>query len=121
MSSKIIIITTTVLLVASFSLLFVIEAKNQDYDYKKTWSVVYFENPRDTSLDFVVENHQGKKAEYKYEVSIGEKKMIDEAVEIKAGEEKKISPVLENSIEKNGQIEIVVEFNDAEYRIYKNI
>ena len=36
MSSKIIIITTVILLIASFSVLFVIEAKNHNYDYKKS-------------------------------------------------------------------------------------
>ena len=71
MSSKIIIIATVILLITSFSVLFVIEAKNHDYDYNKAWSVAYFENPRDNSLDFAIENHEGSKSEYGYKVFIG--------------------------------------------------
>ena len=58
---KIIIIATVILLIVSFSVLFVIEAKNHNYDYNKAWSVAYFENPRDNSLDFAIENHEGAK------------------------------------------------------------
>ncbi len=68
MSSKIIIIATILLLIISFSVLFVIEAKNHDLDYKKSWSVVYFDNPGDNSIDFVIENHLGEKTEYNYEI-----------------------------------------------------
>ena len=67
MSSKIIIIATIILLIVSFSVLFVIEAKNHNYDYNKAWSVVYFENPQDNSLDFAIENHEGAEAEYGYQ------------------------------------------------------
>jgi len=120
MSSKIIIIATIVLLIVSFSILFVVEAKNHNLDYKKSWSVVYFENPRDNSLDFVVENHQGEGALYKYKIFVNDEKMIEKDVNIDAGEKQKISPVIgENS--GSGKITVEVGYKDVEYKIYKNL
>jgi len=121
MSSKIIIITTIILLLISFSVLFVIEAKNHNYDYKKSWSVVYFDNPRDDSLDFTIENHQGGKAEYDYEIFVGDDKVIDDKIKIEAGAKQKISPVIEDEKSKENKIIIVVDYKDVEYKIYKNI
>ena len=121
MTSKIIIITTITLLLISFSVLFIIEAKNHNYDYKKSWSVVYFENPRDDSLDFTIENHQGENAEYGYKIFLGDDKVIDEKIEIEAGAKQKISPVIEGEIMKDNKIMIVVNYKDAEYKIYKNL
>jgi len=119
MSSKIIIIAAITLLTVSFSILFVIETKNHNYDYGKTWSVVYFENPSDNSLDFTIENHLGEKAEYKYEVLAGDKKVIDKKVEIEAGAKQKISPVIESAVD-DERITINVRFKDTGYKIYKN-
>jgi len=121
MSSKIIIIATIILLVASFSALFVIEAKNHDYNYKKSWSVAYFENPRDASLDFAIENHEGAKAEYGYKIFIGDDKVIDEKVEINAGSTQKISPVIPSEKMKGSKILIEVSYKDTDYKIYKNL
>jgi hypothetical protein len=121
MSSKIIIIATVILLILSFSILFVIEAKNHSYDYKKSWSVAYFENPRDNSLDFVIENHQGEKAKYGYKILIGSDKVIDDNVEIEAAAKQKISPIISGDKSNNGRVTIVVGYKDAEYKIYKDL
>jgi|GEM_PF-1004898 len=120
MSSKIIIIATVVLLIVSFSVLFFIEAKNHSYDYNKAWSVAYFENPRDASLDFAIENHEGSKSEYGYKVFIGDDKVIDEKVEIDAGGKQKISPVIPSEKLAGNKILIDVDYKDTEYKIYKN-
>ncbi|MFH0929975.1 MAG: hypothetical protein V1814_01850 [Candidatus Moraniibacteriota bacterium] len=121
MSSKIIIIATVVLLIVSFSVLFVIEAKNHDYDYKKAWSVVYFENPRNNSLDFAVENHEGEKSEYGYKIFVGDDKVIDEKVEIEAGAKQKILPVIPSEKLKGNKILIDVSYKDTDYKIYKSL
>jgi hypothetical protein len=131
MPAKIIIIATIILLIVSFSMLFVIEAKNHNYDYKKSWSVVYFENPRDLpeaaaslqasdSLDFVIENHEGKNAEYTYKIFINDEKIIEEEIEIAAGAKQKISPVIEKEKSKGNKITVIVTYRDTEYKIYKN-
>jgi hypothetical protein len=121
MSSKIIIIATIVLLIISFSVLFVIEAKNQDFDYKKSWSVVYFENPRDDSLNFAVENHLGKNTQYDYEILVDEKKVAEGNVDINAGQMQEVVPLLELEKERSARITVDVTANDLKYRIYKDI
>jgi len=121
MSSKIIIIATVILLIASFSVLFVIEAKNHNYDYNKAWSVVYFENPRDNSLDFSIENHEGAEAEYSYKIFVGDDKVIDEKVEINAGAKQKISPVIPSERLSGSKVLIDVNYKGADYKIYKSL
>lgn len=121
MSSKIIIIATIILLLVSFSALFIIEAKNHDFDYKKSWSVVYFENPRDNSLDFAIENHEGAKAEYDYKIFLDNDKVIDDKVEIEAGAKQKIAPVLDSEKDSGAKVSIEVSAKDLKYKIYKNI
>jgi hypothetical protein len=121
MSSKIIIIATVILLIVSFSVLFVVEAKNHDYDYNKSWSVAYFENPRDDSLDFAIENHEGSNAEYGYRIFISGNKVIDEKVEISAGAKQKISPVIPSEKLKGNVIRVDVAYKDTEYKIYKSL
>ncbi len=132
MSSKIIIIATVILLIASFATLFVIEARNHDYDYNKNWSVVYFENPCDLpettvslqagdSLDFAIENHEGRDAKYNYNVFVDDNKLIDSEVEIKAGATQKISPVIPVEKLMGSKVLISVKYKDMEYKIYKNL
>jgi hypothetical protein len=121
MSSKIIIIATVILLIASFATLFIIEAKNHDYDYNKNWSVVYFENPRDESLDFAIENHEGEDGKYNYNVFVDGDELIDSEVEIKAGATQKISPVIPSDKLKDSKVLIDVNCEDTEYKIYKNL
>jgi len=121
MSGKIIIIATIILLIASFSVLFVIEAKNHSYDYKKAWSVAYFENPSDDSLDFTIENHQGEYAEYDYKIFIGDSKVIEDKAGIDAAAKQKISPVLGGEISRGSKIMIIIGYKDAEYKLYKTL
>jgi hypothetical protein len=121
MSSKIIIIAATVLLIASVSVLFAIEDMNHDYDYKKAWSVVYFENPRDNSLDFAIENHEGARSEYDYKIFVGSDKVIDEKVEIDAGVTQKISPVIDSAKLMESRILVEVSRKETDYKIYKDL
>ncbi|MDD3486805.1 MAG: hypothetical protein PHF35_00280 [Candidatus Moranbacteria bacterium] len=121
MSSKIIIISTTILLIVSFSTLFVIEAKNHDYDYKKIWSAAYFENPRDDSLDFAIENHEGIDAKYGYRIFSNDEKLAEGEIDVKAGARQKISPVLPGEKISGTRVMIEVKYNDENYKIYKDL
>lgn len=121
MSSKIIIIATLFFLIVSFSILFVIEAKNHDPDYKKSWSVVYFENPRDNSLDFVIENHQGEKIKYDYKVLVNDKKEIAGEIEVEKGAKQEISPILSDEKLEQGKVMIIISRKEMDYKIFKNI
>jgi hypothetical protein len=105
----------------SFAALFVIEAKNNSYDYKKAWSVVYFENPRDNSLDFAIENHEGQDVSYNFNVFVDGDELIDSDVEIKAGATQKISPVIPDEKLKGQKVLVDVNYKDTEYKIYKNL
>jgi len=122
MPSKIIIITILALLLIGFSILFIIEARNHNYDYKKDWVAVYFENPRDNSLDFAIENHEGEKITYDYKILVNDDKTAESEVEIEKGVKQKISPTLDINIS-NGtkNIMIIVNNKDTEFKIYKNI
>lgn len=121
MSSKIIIIATIILLIVSLSILFVVETKNHDLDYKKSWSVVYFENPRDDSLDFAIENHEGEKIEYVYEVLADGKKITEGKAEIEAGKTQRVAPLLDFEKKDGAKISIEVSAKDLQYGIYKNL
>lgn len=121
MSSKIIIIATIVLLLASFATLFVVEVKNHNYDYKKSWSVVYFKNPQDDSLDFVVENHEGLDGNYGYKIFVNDNKVVDGDVDIPAGAKQEISPVLDGKKIKGARVTINVSYKNTDYNIYKDL
>src|SRR6266702_4571803 len=58
-NNRLIIIATGFFLLASFIFLSVIEKKQADINTKNIWSL-YFENPKDNSLNFTVENHSNK-------------------------------------------------------------
>jgi len=121
MSSKIIIIATILFLIISFSILFIIETKNHDYDYKKSWSVVYFDNPRDNSLVFTIENHQGEKLEYNYDIFVNDKKVKADKTEIEKGAKQKIVPILDLEKKGGAKISIEVSAKDLKYKIYKSL
>ena len=121
MTSKIIIIAVVILLIVSFSVLFVVEAKNHNFDYQKSWNVVYFENPRDESLNFAVENHEGEKLEYGYEILVDDKQVAEDKMEIEKGAKQEVLPVLELEKNASAKITIAVSVKDLKYRIYKVI
>ena len=83
--------------------------------------MAYFENPRDNSLDFAIENHEGVAAEYGYKIFVGEDKVIDEKVEINAGATQKISPVIPSDKLKGNKVLIDVNFKGTDYKIYKSL
>ena len=122
MSSKIIIITILALLLIGFSILFVVEARNHNFDYKKDWVAVYFENPDDNSLDFSIENHEGGKITYDYKIFVNDDKTVEKEIEIEKGAKQKITPALDaDKLNGTDKITITVSDKDAEYKIYKNI
>jgi hypothetical protein len=121
MTSKLIVIIISVLLIASMSALFVIEALNHSYDYKKAWSAVYFENPRDNSLDFAIENHEGLDVKYNYQIFSNDERLGEGEIEIKAGTQQKISPVFPSEKISGKRVMMEVHNNDESYKIYKDL
>jgi len=125
MSSKVIIIATLFLIAVSFSVLFVIEAKNHNFDFGKSWTVVYFDNPRDSSLGFSIENHQGSKTEYAYEIFVNGQSVAKDRIQILAGAKQKIEPILDlgkyQAQSGSARVEIDVSLGEVKYKIYKDI
>ena len=105
-------------------MLFIVETKNHNYDYQKNWTVVYFENPGDSTLDFAIENHQGIDEKYSYEIFAGEQSVAKGDIEIPAKGTQKISPELDlDKIARQGaaRITVQVSLGDVKYMIYKNL
>jgi hypothetical protein len=125
MTNKVIIIVTLALLLVSFTVLFAVEKMNDNYDYNKSWNVVYFNNPSDNSLNFTIENHQGAKGEYAYEILADGQSLSKNTVEIPAVAKQEVKPDLDvNKIKRqNAAVRISVEISlgDLKYNIYKNI
>lgn len=120
MSSKIIIVTTLVLVLICFLFLFTVEEKNNDYDFKKNWSVVYFDNPSGNSLQFTIENHQKGKINYGYKILKNDKLATEGSVEVEKAEKKVLSPNIGSGLA-GSKITIIINTSEREYKIYKNI
>ena len=60
MGNKIIIFTTVAFLVISFVFLSVVEMKQSNINSKNIW-MLYFSDPKGSSLDFTIENHSPNK------------------------------------------------------------
>ena len=60
MSNRIIIITILGMILASFVFLSVVEIKQSNINNKNIW-MLYFSDPKGSSLDFTIENHSPNK------------------------------------------------------------
>lgn len=79
-----IIIFIIIIFIASSAYLFWVDAKNNSPDYGKDWWAVYFENPKDNSLNFTIENHSNKN-DFHWEVSDGKNKLDAGNIKIEKG------------------------------------
>ncbi|EKD46407.1 MAG: hypothetical protein ACD_67C00245G0002 [uncultured bacterium] len=117
MNNRIIIFSTIGLLFASFVFLSFIEQKKQDVN-SQDWWVLYFENPKNNSLDFTIENHSDNE-NFHWEIFTDKTKAKEGNLVIKKGEQKTI-PVSATSME-NKRITTVVTSADNKKEIYKTI
>jgi hypothetical protein len=129
MQNKIIIIATVILFITGLSVLFVVESANHNYDRNKSWSVVYFNNPSDNSLDFTIENHQGENKNYEYSYQVNGDGVNSGKTDVPAGKKIIITPpqefetkIRESKVSKSAvRITVDVKLNSSEYKIYKDI
>lgn len=112
-SNKSIIISLIILLGISFLYLACTETSQQS-SQPQNWWVVYFENPKDNSLDFVIENNSNEK-NFHWEILEENNKLAEGKIEIAKGEKKSI-PV--NNFKKN-KITIKVLAGQETREIYK--
>lgn len=114
MNNKTIIISTISFLLVSFVFLSWSEKKQADMNSKNIW-VTYFLNPKDNSLNFVIENHS-KNTDFKYQIFEDKDVIKQESVSVKLGESKNIT-VSSNLSQKKMTIE--VETGNEKKEIYK--
>ncbi|MBD3300210.1 MAG: hypothetical protein GF347_02555 [Candidatus Moranbacteria bacterium] len=93
--------------------LFSVEALNNNYTFKKNWTVAYFENPDGNDLSFIIENYENLDMDYKYSIVEQGKVLEEDTVFVKVGEKAKVE--LEK---KYNNAEIIIRFNEQQ-RILK--
>lgn len=113
-SQKIIIVSLVAFLLASFIFLAYIE--RQQHQLSSGWSL-YFENPKDTSLDFTIENYTSD-SKFEWRLSVDGDLIKSEKIIIK-NKEKEIIKVDNNNL--SGKVEIEVEQKNNKKGIYKII
>ena len=117
MSNKLIIISTSLFLLVSFVYLSVQEKKQADINTKNLW-MTYFNNPKDSSLDFTIENHSDHTS-FHWQILTDTAVTNEGDTSLSLGESKKI-PVSMSSDETTGKkITISVTTDDENKQIYK--
>jgi hypothetical protein len=112
---KIILILGLFLLISFFYLAFM-ETRQADPNYQKNWWVVYFDNPKDSSISFVIENHSDQN-NFHWEVFQEKEKLQEKDTRIPKGESATIDSVNLNDLK--GKIIISVSDGKEKKEIYK--
>jgi hypothetical protein len=94
MSNKLIILSLITFLLLSFGFLAYVQTQQQSPLNQNFWTI-YFENPKDDSLSFFIENNDNEK-KFHWEMSSAKGLMIKDDIEIKKGEKQKISIKAQN-------------------------
>ena len=117
MSNKLIIISTTIFLLVSFVYLSVVEKKEGDINTKNLW-MVYFENAKDTSLNFEIENHSTDTA-FHWQILTDTAVTKEGDATLSLGETKTIPVSMDASDTAGKKITISVTTNNENKQIYK--
>lgn len=116
MNNRTIIFTTIAMLFVSFIFLSFTEKKQADINTKNVWTL-YFETPKNNSLNFNIENHSTN-TNFHWEI-LSEKSVNNQGdVTLKLGETKTIPVALADTA--NKKITIVVTAGEAKKEIYKS-
>ena len=116
MNNRSIIISLIIFLLLSFGFLAWTENKQQS-PASQNWWVVSFSNPKDNSLDFVIENNSNDTA-FQYEILEDKNSIKKDTVEIAKGTKKEIPVTIENTEDK--KITIRVSAGSDRKEIYKS-
>lgn len=111
---KKIIIFLIAFLIISFTYLSYIETRQQSPS-SQNWWVVYFSDPRNESLNFVIENNSNE-TNFRYDILSGENKLKEVDIKVAKGEKKDI-PV--ENINNNEKVIIRVIAGNEKKEIYK--
>lgn len=116
MKERKIILLLALFLIISFSYLAFVETRQADLNYQKNWWVVYFENPKDSSLNFTIENHSDTN-NFHWEVLQDKTKISESDTQIPKGEKNTIPLNLKDVIDK--KITILISDSKDKEEIYK--
>lgn len=117
-NNKPIILSIIIFLLFSFAFLAYTETRQQSAT-NQNWWIVYFENPKNESLSFIIENNS-KADDFRWELSSGESTIRKEDIKIKKGEIGKIEisgSEIENS--ENKKITIKIDSQNETRMLYK--
>ncbi len=118
MQNKIIIATFILLSIFSFSFLAYTEEKNKNIDTQNIW-FLYFNNPKDQSLNFSIENHTDN-TKFHWEILANKNKIQEGMTAIKKGAIGKISPTGISDIANKKMLVRVTAGDNSTKEIYKN-
>lgn len=90
-----------------------------DQNSQKNWWTIYFENPKSTNLNFVIENHSDKN-NFHWIVFSSNSKLSEGDAIIEKGSLLNLNPEIPTKIE-NKKIIIQVLLEDEKKEIYKNL
>jgi len=117
MNNKLIIIATSFFILTSFIFLSIMARKQADINAKNIW-MIYFENPKDRTLGFTIENHSTE-TNFHWQI-LTDKSMTNQGdVVVKLGEKKNIPVSSANITDK--KITIVVTAGENKKEIYKSL
>jgi hypothetical protein len=114
---KKIIISLILFLFLSFIFLAYTETK-QENPQSQNWWVIYFTNPKDSNLDFVIENNSNK-TNFHYEILSDKNNLEEKDIEIGKGIKKEIPVNINDTSDK--KITIRVSIGDDIREIYKTL
>jgi cell division protein YceG involved in septum cleavage len=116
-NSKIIILALTSFILISFVFLSVIEKQQADINSKNVW-MIYFENPKNDSLNFSIENHS-QKNDFHWTVSVDKNKIQQGDTSIENGKTKLMPITLSDT--KNKKVTVTVTDGNNIKEIYKSL
>ena len=119
MNNKIIILALCLFLFISFIFLSYAEKQQADINTKNTW-MIYFQNPKDESLNFSIENHS-KNTNFHWQILADDMIIKEENISAFLGETKTI-PVSSSPTNLIGRrVQIIVSAGEEKKMIYKNL
>jgi hypothetical protein len=118
-NSKKILFSLALFFIGCLSYLAYIEKQQQDYNYGKSWWTIYFINPQEKELSFVIENHSSQK-NFHWEILAGKDRLSQGDVTAALGEKKTINVQAPQNIA-NQQVIIKISTPKDSKEIYKNL
>jgi hypothetical protein len=121
MQQKKLVIFTIILFIVSSAYLLAIGSKFSDFNFGENWWTVYFQNPKNNSLDFTIENHSTT-ANFHWTILSDKEKIKEGDMKITSGQSATVeSPLSGLSADTNKKITIEVSASDSDKKnIYKN-